>query len=347
MCNILFFKTISKLVLTAASLSVSLSAFAQADILNLYSSRHYQTDEALYGNFTKTTGLKINRIEAGEDPLIERIRNEAAASPADVLVTVDAGRLWRAEQMGLFQPISSKVLETRLPANLRASNNHWFGFSTRARVIVYNKSLVNPADVQNYEDLANPKLKGKVCTRSGSHVYNLSLMSALIEHWGEARAEEWARGVVANFARAPKGGDTDQITAVASGECGVAIVNTYYYARLLGSEKPDDRKLMGSVALVWPNQKTFGTHLNVSGAGVLKNAPHKDAAIRYLEYLASDAAQTYFASGNNEWPAVTNAPLNNRTLEAMGKFKADMLNIAALGKNQPAAQKIFDRAGFR
>ncbi|HTE13660.1 MAG TPA: Fe(3+) ABC transporter substrate-binding protein, partial [Burkholderiales bacterium] len=327
-------------------MAISCSAIAQSNTLNLYSSRHYQTDESLYNNFTKTTGVKINRIEAAEDPLIERIRNEGAASPADLLVTVDAGRLWRAEQMGLFQPIESKTLESRLPANMRAANNNWFGFSTRARVIIYNKSMVNAADVQNYEDLANPKLKGKVCTRSGSHVYNLSLMSALIEHWGEAKAEEWARGVVANMARAPKGGDTDQITGVASGECGVAIANTYYYVRLLTSSKPEERKLMDSVALVFPNQKSFGTHLNVSGAGVLKNAPNKDAAIRYLEYLASDAAQTYFASGNNEWPSVPAAPLNNRGLESLGKFKADTLNVAALGKNQPAAQKIFDRVGY-
>jgi len=338
---------ISGFLASIALIATSSSALAQANILNLYSSRHYQTDEALYNNFTKTAGVKVNRIEAGEDPLIERIRNEGASSPADVLVTVDAGRLWRAEQMGLFQPIDSKVLNSRLPAHMRAANNQWFGFSTRARVIVYNKALVNAADVQNYEDLANPKLKGKVCTRSGSHVYNLSLMSALIEHWGEAKAEEWARGVVANFARAPKGGDTDQITAVASGECAVAIANTYYYVRLAASDKPENRKLMESVALIWPNQKSFGTHLNVSGAGVLKNAPHKDAAIRYLEYLASDAAQTYFASGNNEWPATGTAPLNNRDLEALGKFKADTLNIGALGKNQPVAQKIFDRVGYK
>jgi iron(III) transport system substrate-binding protein len=343
----MFLKTFLYAALVAAGVNAASSAFAQSNILNLYSSRHYQTDEALYGNFIKQAGIKLNRIEAGEDPLIERIRNEGASSPADVLVTVDAGRLWRAEQMGLFQPVESKTLQSQLPAHLRAANNQWFGFSTRARIIVYNKSMVNAADVQNYEDLANPKLKGKVCTRSGSHVYNLSLMSALIEHWGEAKAEEWARGVVANFARSPKGGDTDQITAVASGECGVAIANTYYYARLLGSTKPEDRKLMDSVALVWPNQKSFGTHLNVSGAGVLKNAPHKDTAIRYLEYLASDTAQSYFASGNNEWPAVAGAPLNNRTLEAMGKFKADTLNVSALGKNQPAAQKIFDRAGYK
>ncbi len=343
----MFLNTFSKLLLASASLSLTLNASAQTNVLNLYSSRHYQTDESLYSNFTKQTGIKLNRIEAAEDPLIERIRNEGTASPADVLVTVDAGRLWRAEQMGIFQPITSKLLESRLPANMHSAGNNWFGFSTRARVIIYNKSMVNAADVQNYEDLANPKLKGKVCTRSGSHVYNLSLMSALIEHWGEAKAEEWARGVVANFARSPKGGDTDQITAVASGECGVAITNTYYYARLFGSEKPDDRKLMQNVALVWPNQKSFGTHLNVSGAGVLKYAPNKEAAIRYLEYLASDAAQSYFASGNNEWPSVPSAPLNNSTLEAMGKFKADNMNISALGKNQAAAQKIFDRAGYK
>jgi iron(III) transport system substrate-binding protein len=334
-------------IISIALIATSSAATAQANILNLYSSRHYQTDEALYENFTKTAGVKVNRIEASEDPLIERIRNEGASSPADVLVTVDAGRLWRAEQLGLFQPIDSKVLNSRLPAHMRAANNQWFGFSTRARVIVYNKAMVNAADVQNYEDLANPRLKGKVCTRSGSHVYNLSLMSALIEHWGEAKAEEWARGVVANFARAPKGGDTDQITAVASGECGVAIANTYYYVRLAASDKPENRKLMESVALVFPNQKSFGTHLNVSGAGVLKNAPHRDAAIRYLEYLASDTAQSYFASGNNEWPSVAGAPLSNRNLEALGKFKTDTLNIGTLGKHQPTAQKIFDRVGYK
>ena len=323
------------------------SAAAQEKVLNLYSSRHYQTDESLYANFTKQTGIKINRIEAGEDPLIERLKNEAAASPADVLVTVDAGRLWRAEQLGLFQPIKSKVLESRLPDHLRAPNDQWFGFSARARVIVYNKSAVNPADVQNYEDLANPKLKGKVCTRSGSHVYNLSLMSALIEHWGERKAEDWARGVVANFARAPKGGDTDQIMAVASGECGVAIANTYYYVRLLKSAKPDDKKAVQAVGLVWPNQKSFGTHMNVSGAGVVKNAPNRAAAIQYLEYLASDAAQHYFANGNNEWPVAKGAKPDNAVLASLGNPKFDTLNIAALGKNQALAQKIFDRVGYK
>jgi iron(III) transport system substrate-binding protein len=327
--------------------ALSLPAVAQENLLNLYSSRHYQTDEALYANFTKTTGIKLNRIEAGEDPLIERLKNEGASSPADVLVTVDAGRLWRAEQMGLFQSVDSKVLASRLPDHMRTPNNQWFGFSARARVIVYNKAAIKVADVQNYEDLADPKLKGKVCTRSGSHVYNLSLMSALIEHWGEAKAEQWAKGVVANFARTPKGGDTDQILAVAAGECGVAISNSYYYVRLLASDKPEDRKAIANIGLIWPNQKNFGTHMNVSGAGVVKYAKNREAAVKYLEYLASDQAQGYFAEGNNEWPVVKGAPLNNKALASLGSFKMDTLNVSALGKNQPLAQKIFDRVGYK
>lgn len=336
--------------LKALAISLALAAtpaLAQENVLNLYSSRHYQTDDALYANFTKATGIKLNRIEAGEDPLIERIRNEGAASPADVLVTVDAGRLWRAEQMGLFQPVESKVLASRLPDNMRNPNNQWFGFSARARVLVYNKSMLKAGEVLNYEDLADPKLKGKVCTRSGGHIYNLSLMSALIEHWGEAKAEAWAKGVVANLARAPRGGDTDQIKAVAAGECAVAISNSYYYVRMMRSENADDRKVIDATALVWPNQKSFGTHMNVSGAGVLKTARNRDAAVKYLEYLAGDAAQGYFADGNNEWPVARGAPLNNKALTALGSFKQDTLNISALGKNQALAQKIFDRVGWR
>jgi iron(III) transport system substrate-binding protein len=341
-------KTITAWTLAACACAALQPAVAQDKfLLNLYSSRHYQTDEALYGNFARQSGIRVNRIEAGEDALIERLRNEGAKSPGDVLITVDAGRLWRAEQIGLFAPVESKTLDARLPEHMRTPNRQWFGFSARARVIVYNRDTVKSSDVQNYEDLANPRLKGKVCTRSGGHVYNLSLMSALIEHWGEKKAEEWARGVVANFARAPKGGDSDQIRAVAAGECQVAISNSYYYVRLMKSSKPEDRKVIEKVGLVWPNQQSFGTHMNVSGAGVLKHAPHREAAVRFLEYLASDSAQTYFASGNNEWPAVKSAPLDNPTLATLGSFKADTLNIAALGKNQALAQKIFDRVGYK
>ena len=320
-------------------------ATAQESGLNLYSARHYQTDEALYGNFTKQTGIKINRIEGKEDELLERIRNEGANSPADVFLTVDAARLAQADALGLFAPVKSKLLEQRIPANLRSEN--WFAFSTRARVIVYNKDSVTAGEVQTYEDMANPNLKGKVCSRSGSHPYNLSLGSALIQHLGEAKTEDWARGVVANFARAPKGGDTDQIKAVSAGECQVALSNTYYLVRLMRSDKPEDKKVMEKIGVVWPNQKSFGTHINISGGGMLKNAPHKDAAIKFLEYLASDEAQAYFANGNNEWPVVKSATVKNPALDSLGTFKADSLNVGTLAKNTALAQKIYDRAGYR
>ena len=318
---------------------------AQEKVLNLYSSRHYQTDEALYENFTKKTGIRINRIEANEDALLERIKNEGDKSPADVLITVDAGRLWRAEQMGLLQPVKSDVLLERVAPELRHPDGLWFSFSIRARPIFYNKAAVNPADVQTYEDLASPKLKGKVCTRSGSHMYNLSLMSAVIAAEGPVKAEEWGKGVVANFARAPKGGDSDQIKAVAAGECGVAIANTYYYARLAKSGKADEKDVAAKVGVVFPNQKGRGTHVNVSGAGVARHAPHKEAAIKFLEYLASDDAQRYFANGNNEYPVIGKA--DNDALKALGDFKRDPLNVGMYGKNQGAAQQIMDRVGWK
>jgi iron(III) transport system substrate-binding protein len=320
-------------------------AVAADKVLNLYSARHYQTDEALYANFTAQTGIKINRIEAKEDELLERIRNEGANSPADIFITVDAARLAKADELGLFAPVSSKILESRLPAHLHG--NDWFAFSTRARVILFNKELAAAADVQNYEDLASPKLKGKVCSRSGAHPYNISLMASMIARLGEAKAEEWARGVVANFARAPKGGDTDQIKAVAAGECGVAISNSYYLARLLRSEKAEDRKLMEKIAIVWPNQGNVGAHINISGGGMLKTAPNKESAVKFLEYLVSDDAQRYFADGNNEWPAVPGVTVKNPALDAMGKFKADTLPIGTLAKHAAAAQKVYDRAGWR
>ena len=338
---------IKKIAIGAVLCAASISAGAQEKVLNLYSSRHYQTDEALYTEFTRQTGIRINRIEAPEDALIERLRNEGAASPADVLITVDAGRLWRAEQLGLFQPVKSAVLESRVPGHLRHPEGLWFGFSTRARVIVYNKDAVKPGQVRSYEDLADPKWKGKVCMRSSSSVYNLSLGSALISHAGEQKTEEWARGVVANFARAPKGGDTDQIKAVAAGECALTLANTYYYARLAKSAKPDEREAVAKTGVLFPNQDGRGTHVNISGAGVLKNAPHRDEAVKFLEYLAGNDAQRYFADGNNEYPAVKTAAIDNPALAALGNFKPDTLNVSVLGRNQPAAQKVYDRAGWR
>jgi iron(III) transport system substrate-binding protein len=338
---------LSWLALLPVAFALPAGGLAQEKVLNLYSSRHYETDEALYTNFTKQTGIKINRIEGGEDPLIERIRNEGDKSPADVLITVDAGRLWRAEQMGLFQPVKSKVLESRIPASYRHPDGLWYGFSARARIIAYNKAAVKPGDIASYEDLANPKWKGKICTRSAGHVYNLSLMSSLVNYNGEAKTEEWAKAVAGNLARAPKGGDTDQLKAVAAGECDLALSNTYYYFRLLRSQRPDERAVAEKIGILLPNQGNRGTHVNISGAGVLKHAPNKEAAILFLEYLASDEAQNYFANGNNEWPVVPSVKPNNAALASIGKFKTDSLNLAVIGKNQSTAQKIADRSGFK
>ncbi len=323
------------------------SALAQDKVLNLYSSRHYQTDEALYANFTKATGIRINRIEAGEDALIERIRNEGERSPADVLITVDAGRLWRAEQLGFFQPVKSAVLDARIPSSYREPGGLWYGFSLRARVIAYNKVKVRATDVPTYESLADPKWKGRVCMRSSTNIYNLSLMGALIDHVGEVKAEQWAAGVKANLARDPKGGDTDQLKSVAAGECDVTISNQYYYARLLRSLKADEREVGEKIGIVFPNQSGWGTHVNISGAGVMKNAPNRDNAIRFLEYLASDEAQRYFAEGNNEWPVVASVKTTNPVLSMLGQFKQDTLNVAVLGRNQPGSQKLYDRVAWK
>jgi len=332
--------------LIAAAIATT-PAFGQGKILNLYSSRHYQTDEALYATFTRQTGIRINRIEAGEDALIERIRNEGARSPADVLITVDAGRLWRAEQLGFFQPVKSPVLEARIPASYREPTGLWYGFSLRARLIAYNKAKVKPEEVSTYESLADPKWKGRICMRSSTNVYNLSLMGALIDHLGEAGAEQWAQGVKANLARDPKGGDTDQLKSVAAGECDVTVSNQYYYARLARSAKPEDKAVAEKVGVVFPNQASWGTHVNVSGAGVMKNAPNREAAVKFLEYLAGDEAQRYFADGNNEWPVVAGVRPDNPVLRNFGAFKRDAINVAVLGRNQPGSQKIYDRVAWK
>jgi iron(III) transport system substrate-binding protein len=342
-----------RLTVTAAAVAGFIAGFGAPShanaqqVLNLYSARHYQTDEALYGNFTKQTGIKINRIELGDEQLLQRLRSEGANSPADVVLLVDAARLWRAQSEGLLQPTQSKVLEGRIPANLRSDDGSWFGFSTRARVIVYNKVAVKPEDVDTYEELAEPKNKGKVCTRSGSHPYMLSLIGSLIERNGEAKTEVWAKGMVDNMPRPPRGGDTDQIRAVASGECGVALSNTYYWVRLMRSGDPKDKEVVSKVGFVWPNQNGAGAHVNVSGGGVAKNAPNRDNAVKFLEYLASDEAQRYFAEGNNEWPAVKSAVTENPALASLGNFKSENVPLAAVGKNQITAQRILDKVGYK
>jgi len=333
------------LALLCTPLALTPALAAEEPVLNLYSARHYQTDEALYQNFTKQTGIRINRIEGKEEELLERIRNEGARSPADILLTVDAARLAAAHDLGLFAPIQSKLLDSRIPAHLHTTD--WYSFSLRARVIVYAKSRIKADEIADYADLAKPALKGKLCSRSGAHPYNISLMASIIAHQGEAKAEAWAKGVVANFARSPKGGDTDQIKAVAAGECDVALSNSYYVARLMRSTKPEDRRISERIGVIWPDQQGFGAHINVSGAGILKTAPHKEAALKFLEYLASDEAQRYFADGNNEWPAVPGIKVSNPALEALGSFKADTLEVGKLANDRIKAQMIFDRVGFR
>ena len=325
----------------------AMTAQAQEQVLNLYSSRHYQSDEALYANFTKATGIRVNRIDGKEDELIQRIRREGAASPADVFLTVDAANLQAADDAGLFAPVRSKVLDARIPDQYHGENEHWFGYSYRARVIVYNKDKLRPEDVDTYQDLASPRLKGKLCVRSGGHVYNRTLMAAMIYNNGDENALDWARGVVANLARPPKGGDTDQIRAVAAGECDVAISNHYYFARIMASSKPEDQEVVKKVGLIFPDQKGKGTHVNISGAGMLKYAPNKAAAVKFLEYLATDEAQAYFANGNNEWPVVESVKLGNKQLDAMGKFKVDRLSAGVLAQYTPKAQRFIDRAGWK
>ena len=333
--------------LIAVALGAAPDAQAQDKVLNLYSARHYQTDEQLYGEFTRQTGVKINRIELGDEPLLERLKSEGDKSPADVVLLVDATRLFRARQEGLFQPVESKVLTERIPTEFRAADNTWFGFSSRARVIVYNKANVDPKTVQTYESLADPVNKNKVCTRSGSHPYNLSLFGAMIEHTGLEKTEAWLKGIVANEARSPKGGDTDQIKAVASGECGVALTNTYYWVRLMRSETPADKEIVSKVGMVWPNQATTGVHMNLAGGAVARYAPNKANAVRFLEYLSSDQAQSYFANGNNEWPTVITAETGNQALTSLGNFKADKLPTDKMAARSGEAQKLLDKVGYK
>jgi iron(III) transport system substrate-binding protein len=340
-------------VLTVAALAVAAATAVAAPpaTLNLYSARHYQTDEALYADFTKATGIAINRIDADDAGILTRLKTEGSASPADVILLVDAARLWQAEINGLFQPIRSQTLEARIPAQLRGKDggqgSSWFGLSTRARVVVYNKSVVKRDEVDTYEKLAEPTNKGRLCTRSGSHPYNLSLFGAMLEHLGPAATERWLKGLVANMARAPKGGDTDQILGVASGECAVALVNTYYLARLMRSSKPEDKAAIDKVAVVFPNQSSFGTHVNIAGAAVARHAKNRDAAVQFIEYLSGNSAQLYFADGNNEWPAVPGVKVANPALQAMGSFRSETIPVSVVGMNQVKIQQMLDRVGYK
>ena len=322
-------------------------AQAQNGTLNIYSARHYNTDEALYGNFADLAGVKINRIDAEPDPLVERLKAEGDKSPCDVFLTTDAGRIERARQLGLLQPVVSEVLAAGVPAHLRDPDNTWFGFSKRARVIVYNKEKVAAADApKTYEDLADPKWKGKLLIRSSGHIYNQSLVGAILAELGPEKTEAWAKGVAANLARAPRGGDTDQIKGVAAGEAEIAVTNTYYLANLMRSKKPEDREVAAKVQVVFPNQADRGTHVNISGGAIARYAPNRAVAVRFLEYLVSPAAQKYFAEGNSEYPVVAGIALSPE-LAALGPFKEDRLNARVFALNNAEALKIMDRAGWK
>ncbi len=340
-------------VAVATLAAAALPAFAQEQVVNLYSARHYSTDEALYADFTKATGIKVNRVDADDAGILARLKAEGAASPADVILLVDANRLWKGEADGLFAPVKSTVLENAIPANLRANatpeGTPWFGFSTRARVIVYDKVKVKRSEVDTYEKLADPTNKGRLCIRSGSHPYNMSLFGAVTEHLGEQKAELWLKGLVANMARDPKGGDTDQIKGVAAGECAIAVTNTYYFARILRSNKPEDQAIADKVGVVFPNQSSYGTHLNIAGGAMAKNAKNPANAVKFLEYLASASAQEYFANGNNEWPAAKGVVVNNPALKAMsgGSFKSETIPVSTIGANQVKVQQMLDRVGFK
>lgn len=317
-----------------------------AEELNIYSARHYDTDLMLYERFTEETGIKLNLIEGKSEELLARLTQEGEFSPGDVLLTVDAGRLWRAEQAGLFAPITSTVIDERVPAHLRHPDGLWFGISKRARVYIYNKEEGMPEGLASYGDLTDPALAGEVCVRSSNSIYNISLLASIVAHDGAEAAEAWAEGVVANFARDPQGNDTAQIRAVAAGECRVGIANTYYIARLMRSEDEADRSVAEKIGVIFPEQDGRGTHVNISGAGLLAHAPNKQNALRFLEFLTSDWAQRILAEGNNEYPVVATT-ISDGPVAALGAFKEDEINASALGENQSLAIRIYDRAGWR
>lgn len=329
----------------AGTLAAALATSAAAEgELNLYSSRHYDTDERLYSDFEDATGITINRIEGKADELIARMSAEGANSPADILLTVDTSRLARAKNAGILQSVKSDLLEARVPGYLQDADNQWFGFSQRARIIFYDKNdVTNPP--RTYLDLADPAYQGQICIRSSSNTYNQTLLASIVTHHGAEKALEWADGVVANMARAPQGGDTDQLRGIVSGECEIAVGNSYYFARTIRKNVKGVSDQRDMIGWVFPSQNTVGAHMNLSGAGVAAHAPNRDNAVKFLEYLASDQAQQYFSAGNDEYPSVPGVGLAP-SIAALGHFKPDDINLSEVAKNIPEAQKIFNEAGW-
>jgi len=334
--------------LSLAILAMIFASCSTQEEVNVYSARHYDTDQALYEEFTEKTGIEVNLIEGGSDELIERVKSEGLNSPADILITVDAGRLWRAEEADILQPFESETLAERIPSSFRHPEGLWIGLSKRVRGIVANPETVENYEDLTYEDLADPRFEGRVCIRSSNNIYNQSLVASMIETIGAEATEEWAEGMVLNFARDPQGGDRDQIRGVAAGVCDVAVANHYYLAVMITGNDEADREAASQVEFVFPNQGEDGrgAHVNISGAGILKNSPNKENAIKFLEYLTTPDAQEYFIGGNNEYPINENAELAE-VLEGFGEFKSDAVNVSALGRNNPEAIQIMDRAGWK
>lgn len=316
---------------------------AQGEV-NLYSSRHYDTDERLYSDFEEMTGIAVRRIEGNADELIARIAAEGANSPADVLLTVDTSRLARAKDAGILQPVESPLLEARIPGHLQDADNEWFGFSQRARIIFHDKEDVSDPP-RTYADLADPKYAGLICIRSSSNVYMQTILAAIIEREGAGAARNWAEAVRDNFARDPQGGDTDQLRGIVSGECDIAMSNTYYFARAIRKDVSGVSSDIDRIGWTFPDQTGNGAHMNLSGGGVAAHAPNRDNAVKFLEYLASHQAQKYFSAGNDEYPAVPGVGLSP-SVAALGFFKADDVDLSAVASNIPAAQKIFDEVGW-
>ncbi|WP_108658784.1 extracellular solute-binding protein [Acuticoccus kandeliae] len=319
-------------------------AFAQGEV-NVYSSRHYDTDDSLYKTFEESTGIKVNRIEDDANVLIERMTSEGELGAADVFITVDAGRIGRADLAGLLQPLNSDIIDEKVAPELRSPDDHWTAISTRARAIFYDKASVeNPP--QTYQDLADPKYEGMICTRSSSNVYNLSLLGSIIAHDGEDAARAWAEGLKNNLARDPQGGDTDQLRGIVSGECQIAIANHYYFARAFRSEVSGLTEGLDKIGVVFPNQETTGTHVNISAAGIAKYAPNVDNARAFIEYLLTPTAQELIANGNDEFPVVEGVEPAPEVTQ-LGSFRRDELNVGSFAMNGDVAQRIFNEVGYR
>ena len=321
---------------------------AQAQEVHVYSSRHYDTDRAIYEAFTRDSGIRVRLIEGDADQLIERVRNEGANSPADVFITVDAARLARAAEAGILQPFRSPVVQARVPQALRDANGMWFAVTQRARVLMYDRQSGAPAGLTRYEDLADPRFRGQICVRSSNHPYNISLVASILAADGPVATEEWARGFAANLARPPQGGDRDQFRAIPAGQCQIAVANTYYLAAFGASDRAEDKALFERIGVIFPNQAAGdrGTHVNISGAGLVRTAPNREPAAKLLEFLTSDRAQEMFALGNMEYPAVPDAPLHP-ALQAMGQFRAEAVDAARTNAHSAPALQIMQRAGWR